>query len=605
MSSTAFGIDLGTSNSVICAYIDGRPQALLLDKVSQSRSPIMPSIIGMQSESDILIGAPAVQLEGDATRFVREAKRHIGTNHRFQFGNRHVSPQEVGAFVLKGLTENIIHRPGIELPVTEAVISVPANFTDAQRQATMDAAKIMGLNVPMLIPEPTAAALAYGIQNLDADEKLVVFDFGGGTLDISLLEMFSGVIDVERVAGDHQLGGKDIDDAIVEWVRQQISRKYPGAQMTIAPNLLKRKCQLAKISLSNSYSQTIFEMNAILYRGQQVPLQIEITREDLTVIMNPILKRATDCIEDLLRGDGSNRRVPLESISRILMVGGSTYIPEVRQRVSEIFGKQVSTDINPDLAVAMGACARSAIYKGIAKDDFMLADISPFSVGVETMVETNTGPRSGYFSVLLEKNAPIPSRSTHTFHLLHPEQDSVDVKVFQGNSQWTAENEFIGSKEINNIPPSLTETPRNLEVDFSFDVSGILELGIRIPDTNINTTLELNPRSGRMSDNDKIQAQNFLNSVNSTSSTDAPLDISSIVIQGDQTPSSSTGSVEDSPLYPQYRAMLKRAKKMAKLHSSKKLDRAITNLEQAIIRQSPNVDDLEDTLTDILLDLDD
>lgn len=582
MNHTPVGIDLGTSNSVLCAYINGKPMPIpLTSGLSQNGSCLMPSLVGFDRDtSSIVAGFAARNYAGDPTCFIQEAKRKIGTSHRFILGERSLTAQEVGAIVLKNIISHTKQVPDLTLPITEAIISVPANFTDAQRQATMDAAHIAGLTVPMLIPEPTAAALAYGIQNLDADEKIVVFDFGGGTLDISLLEMCGGVIDVERIAGDHQLGGKDIDDQLLQWVQKEIAFKYGSVNWITSMVSLKMECEKAKIALSKQYSYIISIPMAFVYKGQPTPLYVEINQSIFMNVIDPILRRASDCIDNLLRGDAKNRRVPVESISRVLMVGGSTYIPVVRQRVSELFKKEVSLDINPDLAVAMGACARAAIYKGVSQDDFMLADISPFSVGVEVI--------DGRFSVLLEKNAPIPSRSSHDFHLLHPAQTAVDIRVFQGNSQWAAENEFIGSKEIQNIPPSSTDIPRNLTIDFSFDISGILELGVTIPNTGITTKLELNPRVGRMSEADKLRAQEFIqnNSVN-------------------KEPESTVIFLETAPNYGYYKAILKRAHQKMEKTPSVHLGQAIQNLENGIVMNSSNLEDLEDTLTEILLDLED
>jgi molecular chaperone DnaK len=586
MTVPPIGIDLGTSNSVVCAFIDGKPTPIR-SPLSFRRSPIVPSTVAWSRENnDFVVGYLADNERHRPNHYAAEVKRKMGTDLRFKLGPHAMRPQEVSALLLKKMVEGAASSVGGE--VAEAVISVPANFKDAARQATLDAASIAGLKVPMLVAEPTAAALAFGIRHLDADERVLVFDFGGGTLDITLLQMCEGVIDVERVEGDPQLGGKDIDAALYQWVVDQFSKREPHA---VPPPMmeqeLKRECELAKIALSTENEIAIRLANYASRGSQPVMLDVRSDRANFNGIISPILDQASACLKRLLAGDGRrNRKVDPRSISRVLLVGGSTYIPAVRDRVSEIIGRDVSADVDPDLAVGMGACIRAAIASGVegAEDSLMLADVSPFSVGVEVVQPMQDGMfLPGVFSPLIERNEPIPHRSSHVYNLLHPEQEAVTVSVYQGNSVFVAENELIARAELKDIPASTTEEPREVHIHFSFDLSGIVELNMVVPNTFVKARLEADPRQGRMSDEEREKA-------------------AARVAQSAPT----TPSIESSPRYTSCRPLLDRAEQI--LQDKGELEapataRALPRLRQALAGGSEaEITAAEDALTDALLD---
>lgn len=571
------GIDLGTSTSVLTAFIDGRPKPIR-SSLSERGSPIVPSLVAWREGDGFLVGYSAGNERGQSGNFVQEVKRGMGTDVRVPVGPHLLRPQEVSALLLRRLAESAAAAVGG--PITEAVISIPAVFKDAARQATLDAAAIAGLKVPVLVAEPTAAALAYGVQHLDADERVMVFDFGGGTLDITLLQMCEGAIDVERVDGDQHLGGKDIDDAILA----EVKRRFINTGGTLNPRAeteIKRQCEIAKIVLSSEDDAPIFVANAGSRSGKSSALDERLTRNQFNGLLAPMLDKAGDLVHRLLAGDGSRyRRVDPKTVTRVLLVGGSTYIPAVRQRVAEIMGRDVRAEVHPDLAVSMGACVRAAIHAGVegAGRSLVLADVSPFAVGVEVVQSLRDGiVVPGVFSPLIERNQPIPHRSSHVYHLMHPKQDGCNINVFQGNGAFVAENEQIACAQIKDIPPSPTDEPRELHINFSFDLSGIVSLEVRVPNTSVVSTLQADPRLGRMSDTEKTAAAALV----------AP-------------------KFEDSPYFATAKPLIDRAAKVISSVGEANAQRtaaALKKLKGALVSGNKSmIDAAEDEMADALLD---
>lgn len=577
MTTPPIGIDLGTSTSVLTAFMDGKPKPVR-SSLSERGSPIVPSLVAWREGDEFLVGYSAGNERGRPGNFVQEVKREMGTDVRVPLGPHRMRPQEVSALLLRRLAESATSAVGG--PITEAVISVPANFKDAARQATLDAAAIAGLKVPMLIAEPTAAALAYGVQHLDADERVMVFDFGGGTLDITLLQMCEGAIDVERVDGDQRLGGKDIDEAILG----EVKRRFLSAGGVLNPTAdgeIKRQCEVAKIALSSEDDAPIYVANAGTRGGRSVALDERLTRSQLNALLTPMLDRAGELVRRLLLGDGNRyRRVEPKTVTRVLLVGGTTYIPAVRQRVAEIMGRDVRAEVHPDLAVSMGACVRAAIHAGVegAGGALVLADVSPFAVGVEVVQPLRDGIIvPGVFSPLIERNQPIPHRSSHVYNLMHPQQGACNIKVFQGNGAFVAENEQIASAHITDIPPSPTDEPRELHINFSFDLSGIVALEVRVPNTAVVATLQADPRLGRMTDAEKAAAA------------------ARVALR-----------VEDSPHFATAKPLMDRAAKVLSSVGEANAQRTATALKKLKgalgSGNKPMIDEAEDELADALLD---
>lgn len=577
MTTVPIGIDLGTSTSVLSAFVDGKPKPIR-SSLSERGTPIVPSLVAWRAPDEFLVGCSAEEERGLPQNFAEEVKRRMGTDDRVHLGPHRLRPQEVSAQLLRRLAASAADAVGGQ--ITEAVISVPANFKDAARQATRDAAAIAGLKVPMLVAEPTAAALAYGIQHLDADERVLVFDFGGGTLDITLLQMCEGAIDVERVDGDDHLGGKNIDEAVVAEVKRRFSRNG-GTVNPSAERVIKRLCEEAKIALSNADEAVIFRAGVGTRGGAPVPLDERLTLSQFNGVLGPILDKAGDLLRRLLAGDGSRyRRVDPKAISRVLLVGGSTYIPAVRQRVAEIMGRDIRPEVHPDLAVSMGACVRAAIHAGVAGagGTLVLADVSPFAVGVEVVQPLRDGIIvPGVFSPLIERNQPIPHRSSHVYNLMHPKQEACSIKVFQGNGAFVADNEQVASAQLSDIPPSPTDEPRELHINFSFDLSGIVSLEVRVPNTSVVATLQADPRLGRMSDAEKAAAVARV----------AP-------------------KIEDSPHFATAKPLMDRAAKVLSSVGEANAQRTATSLKKlkgALVSGNKSmIDEAEDELADALLD---
>lgn len=578
MSTPPIGIDLGTSTSVLSAFIDGKPKPIR-SSLSERGTPIVPSLVAWREGDEFLVGFRAGNERGRAGNFVQEVKREMGTDIHVPLGPHRMRPQEVSALLLRRLAESAAGAVGG--PITEAVISVPANFKDAARQATLDAAAIAGLKVPMLVAEPTAAALAYGVQHLDADERLMVFDFGGGTLDITLLQMCEGAIDVERVDGDQRLGGKDVDEIILREAKRRFASKggtvHAGAEAEI-----KRACEMAKIALSSDDRAPIFVANAGARGGTSVAMEEWLTRAEFDGLVAPLLDKATELVRRLLAGDGNRyRRVDPKSVTRVLLVGGSTYIPAVQRRVAEVMGREViNPSVHPDLAVSMGAAVRAAIHAGVAGagGSLVLADVSPFAVGVEVVQPLRDGMIvPGVFSPLIERNQPVPHRSSHVYNLMHPKQEACDIRVFQGNGAFVADNEQIANAHLTDIPPSPSEEPRELHINFSFDVSGIVSLEVRVPNTSVVARLQADPRLGRMSDAEKTAAASRV----------AP-------------------KLEDSPYFTSAKPLIERAAKVLSSVGEVNAQRtaaALKKLQDALISGNKSaVEAAEDELADALLD---
>ena len=479
----AAGIDLGTSTSEICIFSEGKPTAI---NDPNTRSPIIPSIAVINPKGQFVVGRDAESRADLPGQGVREVKRKMGTSETVELLGKNYRPEQISAQILRKLVDNAEEALGIS--ISGIVLSVPANFDNAARQATLDAAEIADLRVIRLINEPTAAALAFGIRNMDAEEQLAVFDFGGGTLDITILEMITGLLDVKCSYGDSKLGGKDFDEELKNLVIKKFQIKYPEVHISEKSQLaLKGKIKYAKENLSNVLSDTICIPNFAVQNGEPIDLDVEVTREEFEEAIEPLLERARECLRKSLE----TKDLKPSDINRVLLVGGTTYIPSVRRLVADFFGKEpAQNDVDPDLAVSIGASVQAAIQQGLIDPDsgIMMTDVSPFGLGIligDREIYEKTGDLVLRYDSLIDPNTKIPYTVTKPYALLTAEQNIVAFQLYQdhiGNAQNpddAIDTGIIG--KIEDIPNADDDKPYGVDVDFLYNENGLVELKATIP----------------------------------------------------------------------------------------------------------------------------
>ena len=497
------GIDLGTTNSCAAVVEALAPRVI----ANREGSRTTPSIVAFADDGDRLIGQIAKrQAITNPRNTVHAAKRLIGRKHQdpavqrasamlpytlvparngdveVLIGERRFSAAEISSFVLRELKEAAEEE--LEEEITQAVVTVPAYFDDAQRQATRDAGQIAGLEVLRIINEPTAAALAYGLERQGVKRVIAVYDLGGGTFDISILELSEGIFEVRSTAGDTYLGGEDFDQRIMDWLIEEFLRETGLDIRTdrMALQRLKEAAERAKCELSVSESAAI--NLPFIATGAEGPLHLSrsISRRQFEAMVGQLVERTAEPCRQALKAAGLG---PHE-IDEILLVGGQTRSPIVAQEVEKIFGKAPNDDINPDEVVAVGAAIQGGILKGDVKD-IVLLDVTPLSLGVET--------HGGLFTHLIERNATIPTRATQIFTTVVDSQDTVEIHVLQGEREIAAENKSLGRFELVGIPGAPRGVPQ-IEVTFAIDSSGIVNVSARDLATNKSQSVQINPAGG-------------------------------------------------------------------------------------------------------------
>ena len=501
----AIGIDLGTSTSEICYY---RRDATTPIPDPGSKIPVVPSIVAVNQKGELLVGENARGYVDKKGQGIREVKRLMGSSEKVVLNDKEYRPEEISALILRKVKENAEEALGEE--IKDAVISVPANFKAPQRQATLNAAELAGLKVLRLINEPTAAALAFGINNIDAEEELVVFDWGGGTLDITVLEMISGVLDVKSSFGDSHLGGKDLDEALIGLIRSKFQAEYPNINISDkSVAQLKETSETAKKILSSQTSHSVNIPNFAVQDGELIDLEVEVTRAEFEQVISPLLDRARECIAQALKAG----EVKPSSIDRVLLVGGTTYVPAVRKLVGEAFSREPKTaDVNPDLAVGTGACISAAIAQNLTNGptSIVLTDVAPFGLGIDVVRQTGS-QRKLFYEPLIAPNTTIPYSTKKIYSLLSAEQKQVDVTLYQdhtGTATFPQDAEDTGiAGSIFNIPPSPDGVPYPVEVEFSYDTNGIATVKAIIPAIDKSVEIAYGKSAMRMDDADKVEAK--------------------------------------------------------------------------------------------------
>ena len=500
--SKIIGIDLGTTNSCV-AVMEGNEPVVITNSEGKRTTP---SVIGFVDGGERKVGDPAKrQAITNPTRTVYSIKRFMGETYdrlanevsrvpykvvkgdnntpRVDIDGRLYTPQEISAIILQKMKKTAEDYLGQE--VTEAVITVPAYFNDSQRQATKEAGEIAGLNVRRIVNEPTAAALAYGLDKSDKDMKIVVFDCGGGTHDVSVLELGDGVFEVKSTDGDTHLGGDDFDHRIIDWLVQEFKNDNAGADLSkdpMAMQRLKEAAEKAKIELSNTTSSEINLPYIMPVDGVPAHLVKTLTRAKFEQLVDDLVQRTIAPCRTALQNAG----LSVGDIDEIILVGGSTRIPAIQAAVEKFFGKAPSKGVNPDEVVALGAAIQGGVLTGDVKD-VLLLDVTPLSLGIETM--------GGVMTKMIEANTTIPTKKAETFTTAVDNQPSVEIKVYQGERPMAQQNKLIGSFHLDGIMPARRGEPQ-IEVTFDIDANGILNVTAKDKATGKEQKIRIEASSG-------------------------------------------------------------------------------------------------------------
>ncbi len=483
--SKIIGIDLGTTNSCVSVMEGGKPTVIANTEGARTT----PSIVAFTKTGERLVGEPAKrQAVTNAEKTISSIKRHMGSDYKVTIDEKRYSPQEISAMILQKMKADAENYLGEK--VTEAVITVPAYFNDAQRQATKDAGKIAGLDVKRIINEPTAAALAYGLDN-EKEQKIMVYDLGGGTFDVSIIEIGDGVIEVLATAGDNRLGGDDFDQKVTDWMLAEF-KKLNGVDLSndkMALQRLKEAAEKAKKELSSATTTNINLPFISMNSDGPLHFDMNLTRAKFDELTHDLVERTANPVQAALRDAG----VSPSELGKVLLVGGSTRIPAVQDKVKQLTGHEPSKTLNPDECVAIGASIQGGKLAGDAgAGDILLLDVTPLSLSIETM--------GGIATRLIERNTTIPTKKSQIFSTAADNQTAVDINVVQGERQFAKDNKSLGQFRLDGIPPARRGVPQ-IEVTFDIDANGIVNVSAKDMGTGKEQHITITAGSN-MSDSD-------------------------------------------------------------------------------------------------------
>ncbi len=470
------GIDLGTTNSAVAVMEDNKP--VILENPEGKRTT--PSIVAFKND-EIIVGDAAKRQMITNPNTIFSVKRHMGTDFKYDINGKQYTPEEISARILSYLKTFAEKKLGHK--VSKAVITVPAYFNDAERQATKNAGTIAGLKVERIVNEPTAAALAYGLEKAK-DQKVLVFDLGGGTFDVSILEIADGTFEVLATSGDNRLGGDDFDEAIINWILEQAKNDH-GVDLKsdkMAMQRLKDAAEKAKIELSGTLTTQIALPFIAMTQTGPVNIELELTRAKFEELTKPLLTRISKPLEDAVK----ESKLSYKDIHEVLLVGGSTRIPAVQELVKKITGKTPNHSINPDEVVALGAAVQGGVLSGDVKD-VLLLDVTPLTLSIETM--------GGIATPLIPRNTTIPTTKSQVFSTAEDNQPSVDIRIVQGERPRASDNKLLGNFQLSGIDPAPKGVPQ-IEISFSIDANGIMSVTAKDLKTNKENSITISDSSG-------------------------------------------------------------------------------------------------------------